>query len=201
MERRFKDSLAERRHAQGHRTGVGLDSASAASASAMADGASSGYICESISIARCGTQHTTIQSIAHGGSPGCACACLPLSLDPRCLLRLGRLLSFRLLCRFLLCRRMLFCRPPRCCLLRCVLRCPLRCVLRCPLRCVLRCLLHGLLRCCMLRFPRLLLRSVRQSAGAGTAWTLRSISPRKPQSDQRHTAQERAQQCYPRDLT
>jgi hypothetical protein len=200
MERRFKDSLAERRHAQGRRTGVGLDSASAASASAMADGASSEYICESISIARCGTQHTTIQSIAHGGSPGCACACLPLSLDPRCLLRLGLLLSFRLLCRFLLCRRMLFCHPPRRCLLRCPLRC---CMLRCVLRCVLRCPLRCLLRCplrCPLRFPRLVLRSVRQSAGAGTARTIRSISPRKPPSDQRHTAQERAQQCYPRDL-
>jgi hypothetical protein len=69
MERRFKDSLAERRQAPGRRTGVGLDSARAAIASAMADGASSEYICESISIARCGTQHTTFQSIAHGGSP------------------------------------------------------------------------------------------------------------------------------------
>jgi hypothetical protein len=183
MERRFKDSAAERRHAQGHRTGVGLDSASAASASAMADGASSGYICEiiAIAIARCGTQHTTFQSIAHGGSPGgCACACLPLSLDPRCFLRLGRLLGFGLQCRFLLRRRMLFCRPPRCCLLRCPLRCPLR--------------------FCMLRFPRLILRSARVSAGAGPACTIRSISPRKPPSDQRHTAQERAQQCHPRDL-
>ena len=108
-----------------------------------------------------------------------ACACLPLRLDPRCLLRLGILLSFGLLCRFPLRRRMLFCR-----LLRCPLRCPLRC----------------LLRCCVLRFPRLILRSVCQSAGAGTARTIRSISPRKPQSDERHTAQERAQQCYPRDL-
>ncbi len=81
-----------------------------------------------------------------------------------------------------------------------MLRCVLRCVLRCQLRCPLRSLLRYPLRCCMLRFPRLILRSVRQSAGAGTAWTIRSISPRKPQSDQRHTAQERAQQCHPRDL-
>ena len=180
MERRFKDSAAERRHAQGRRTGVGLDSARAVSASAMADGASSEYICESIAIARCGTQHTTSQNIAHEGSPGCACACLPLSLDPRCLLRLSLLLGCRLLCRFLLRRRMLFCRMPRCRLLRCVLRC--------------------VLRCCMLRFPRLILRSVRQSVGAGTARTIRSIAPCKPPSDQRHTAQERAQQCHPRDL-
>jgi hypothetical protein len=197
MERRFKDSLAERRHAQGRRTGVGLDSASAASASAMANGARLGYICESIAIARCGTQHTTFQNIAHGGSLGCACACLSLSLDPRCLLRLGLLLSFRLLCRFLLLCCMLFCRPRRCCMLRCLLLC---CLLRCPPRCLLRCVLRCPLRCCMLRFPRLILWSVRQSAGAGTARTIRSISPRKPPSDQRHTAQERAQQCYPRDL-
>ena len=149
-------------------------------------------------------EHSTprFKSIAHGGSPGCACACLPLSLDPRCLLRLSLLLSLRLLCRSLLHRRMLFCRPPRCRLLHCPLRCLLRCLLRCPLRCCM--LRFGMLRCplrcCMLRFPRLILRSVRQSAGAGTARTIRSISPRKPQSDQRHTAQERAQQCHPRDL-
>ena len=57
---------------------------------------------------------------------GCACTCLPLSLDPRCLLRLGLLLGFGLQCRFLLRRRMLFGRPPRCCPLRCLLRSPLR---------------------------------------------------------------------------
>ena len=70
MERRFKDSLAERRHAQGRRTGVGLDSASAASASAMANGARLGYICESIAIARCGTQHTTVQKHRPWRQPG-----------------------------------------------------------------------------------------------------------------------------------
>jgi hypothetical protein len=69
-ERCFKDSLAERRHAQGRRTGVGLDSARAASASAMADGASSEYICESIAIARCGTKHTTFQKHRPWRQPG-----------------------------------------------------------------------------------------------------------------------------------
>ncbi len=53
---------------------------------------------------------------------------------------------------------------------------------------------------CVLRFPRLTLQSVRVSAWAGTAWTIRDISPRQPPSDERHTAQERAQQCYPQDV-